>query len=173
MRKLGIGIFAVTFCFTVLVGVPKVQEMSHLKTECLELRKSNSENQSELDNIQEQIDSEKGTIDSLRKTKTNPYDLQKASKAIEGIKGVKIKAVDAYNSSIESGNVLVKTIKDSKGLAKLNSDVNLLDYKLSADDVNTAVNKINALKLNVTSLSIDKAKGTIDLSVKFIGGEME
>ena len=54
MRKLGIGIFAVSFCFTLVFGVPKMQEMTHLKTECSELRKSNSENQSELDNIQEQ-----------------------------------------------------------------------------------------------------------------------
>ena len=71
------------------------------------------------------------------------------------------------------GNVLVKTIKGSKDLAKLNSDVNLLDYKLSADNIDEAVNGINALKLNVTSFSIDKAKKTIDLSVKFIGGEEE
>ena len=68
---------------------------------------------------------------------------------------------------------LVKTIKGSKDLAKLNSDVNLLDYKLSADNIDEAVNGINALKLNVTSFSIDKAKKTIDLSVKFIGGEEE
>ena len=48
-----------------------MQEMTHLKTECSELRKSNSENQSELDNIQEQIDAEKDTINSIRKTKIN------------------------------------------------------------------------------------------------------
>ena len=95
------------------------------------------------------------------------------SNSIKEIKGVKIKSVDAYNSSSDGGNVLVKTIKGSKDLAKLNSDVNLLDYKLSADNIDEAVNGINALKLNVTSLSIDKAKKTIDLSVKFIGGEEE
>ena len=167
MRKLGIGIFAVSFCFTLVFGVPKMQEMTHLKTECSELRKSNSENQSELDNIQEQID----TINSIRKTKSSPYDLKEVSKNLQKIKGVKIESVDAYNSSDESGNVLVKTFKNPKGLAKLTSDVNLLDYKLKIDDVDKTVSAINALKLNVTSMSIDKAGKKIDLSVKFIGGD--
>ena len=170
MRKLGIGIFAVTFCFTAFFGLPKMGTVSHLKTDCIELRKSASENQSELDNVKEQIEEE---INGLRNAENNPYDLQEVSKSLKGIKGVKIKSVDAYNSSSDGGNVLVKTIKGSKDLAKLNSDVNLLDYKLSADNSDEAVNGINALKLNVTSLSIDKAKKTIDLSVKFIGGEEE
>ena len=171
MRKLGIGIFAVSFCFTLVFGVPKMQEMTHLKTECSELRKSNSENQSELDNIQEQIDAEKDTINSIRKTKSSPYDLKEVSKNLQKIKGVKIESADAYNSSDESGNVLVKTFKNPKGLAKLTSDVNLLDYKLKIDDVDKTVSAINALKLNVTSMSIDKAGKKIDLSVKFIGGD--
>ena len=117
MRKLGIGIFAVTFCFTAFFGLPKMRTVAHLKTDCIELRKSASENQSELDNVKEQIES-----------------------------GIKIKSVDAYNSSSDGGNVLVKTIKGSKDLAKLNSDVNLLDYKLSADNIDEAVKGINELK---------------------------
>lgn len=173
MRKLGIGIFAVTFCFTAFFGLPKMRTVAHLKTDCIELRKSASENQSELDNVKEQIESEKEEINGLRNAENSPYDLQEVSNSIKGIKGIKIKSVDAYNSSSDGGNVLVKTIKGSKDLAKLNSDVNLLDYKLSADNIDEAVNGINALKLNVTSFSIDKAKKTIDLSVKFIGGEEE
>lgn len=171
MRKLGIGIFAVSFCFTLVVGVPKMQEMTHLKTECIELRKSNSENQSELDNIQEQIDTEKDTINGIRNSQSNPYDLKDVSKNLQKIKGVKIESIDAYNSSDESGNVLVKTFKNLKGLDKLTSDANLLDYKLKVDDVDKTVNEINALKLNVTSMSIDKSNKKIDLSVKFIGGD--
>ena len=66
---------------------------------------------------------------------------------------------------------MVKTFKNPKGLAKLTSDVNLLDYKLKIDDVDETVSAINALKLNVTSMSIDKAGKKIDLSVKFIGGD--
>ena len=47
----------------------------------------------------------------------------------------------------------------------------LLDYKLKIDDVDKTVSAINALKLNVISMSIDKAGKKIDLSVKFIGGD--
>ena len=114
---------------------------------------------------------EKDTINSIRKTKSSPYDLKEVSKNLQKIKGVKIESVDAYNSSDESGNVLVKTFKNPKGLVKLTSDVNLLDYKLKIDDVDKTVSAINALKLNVTSMSIDKAGKKIDLSVKFIGGD--
>ena len=46
MRKLGIGIFEVTFCFTAFFGLPKMRTVAHLKTDCIELRKSASENQS-------------------------------------------------------------------------------------------------------------------------------
>ena len=129
MRKLGIGIFAVTFCFTAFFGLPKMRTVAHLKTDCIELRKSASENQSELDHVTEQIESEK----------------EEVSNSIKGIKGIKIKSVDAYNSSSDGGNVLVKTIKGSKDLAKLNSDVNLLDYKLSGDNIVEEFNGINAL----------------------------
>ena len=148
-----------------------MQEMTHLKTECIELRKSNSENQSELDNIQEQINAEKETINSLRNTKSNPYDLKEVSKNLKKIDGVTIKSIDAYNSSSEGGNVLVKTLKSTKGLAKLTDDINLLNYKIKANDVDKAVNAINALKLNVTSMSVDKEGKQIDLSVKFVGGD--
>lgn len=170
MRKLGIGIFAVTLCFTAIVGLPKMQEVSRLKTEYITLQQSNSQNQSELDNLQKEIDSEKSKLDDQRKTKSNPYDLHAVTKSLKKIDGVEIKSVDAYNSSDDAGNVLIKTFKSTKGLAKLTSEANMLDYKIKAKDVNKAVQGINALKLNVLSMSIDKEHGTIDLSVKFVGG---
>lgn len=171
MKKLGIGIFAVTFCFTAVIGIPKIQEVSHLKTEYEQLQKSASQNQSELDDIENQIDSAKNTIQKSRKVSNNPYDFKKVTTSLNQIHGVKINSIDAYNSSSDSGNVLIKTFKSTKSLDKLTSDANLLDYKIKASNINKVVNGINALKLNVVSMAIDKENGTIDLSVKFVGGE--
>lgn len=171
MRKFGIIVFAVTFCFTAVVGIPKMQEVHHLKTECINLQQSNSQNQSELDNIQKQVAEEKSKLEDARKASNNPYDTKAVTDSIKKLEGVQIKSVDVYNSSEDAGNVLIKTIKGSKGLAKLDPEANLLDYKLTTKNVDKTVKGIAALKLNVTSMNVNKEKGSIDLSVKFVGGE--
>ena len=88
MRKLGIGIFAVTFCFTAFFGLPKMRTVALIKTDCKELRKSARENHSERDNVKEQIESEKEEINGLRNAENIPYDLQEVSKSLKGIKGI-------------------------------------------------------------------------------------
>lgn len=171
MRKAGIIILVISLGITAILGVPKIREVSELQTEYYELQDNVNENGDELENLQTELSQEKNEINSIRNSNVNPYSINEVTELISGIPSVKIESIDAYNYSDESGNILIKTFTDTGELSTLDPDINFINYKITTDDVNSTLKAIDDFKLYITSLNVNNKDNSVDLSVRFIGGE--
>lgn len=168
MRKAGFVILAVTIIFTVITGVPKIQNANELKNEYASINASLSESNDALQSAKTELTEKQDQINSLRNSDVNPYSALEVTSKILSIPGIQNYTFDAYNSSETSGDVLIRTFTSSDELT-FSSDINLINYKITASDITSFLNTLESYQLDVTSLAVHD-QNIVDFSVKFIGG---
>lgn len=168
MRKAGFVILAVTIIFTVIAGVPKIQNAMELKNEYETVNASLNESKDALQSAKTELTEKQDQINSLRNSDVNPYSALEVTSKILSIQGIQNYTFDAYNSSETSGDVLIRTFTSADELT-FSSDINLINYKITVNDVTSFLNTLESYQLDVTSLAVHD-QNIIDFSVKFIGG---
>lgn len=169
--KVGIGIVVVSLGVSSVLGIPKIKQLSGLHSSYIELQNNIETNRNSIEQISSDLESEQEKIAEVRSSDSNPYSIEEVTKQIKKLSGTSITSIDVYNSSNDSGDVLLQTLNKASGVETLTSDSNMLVYHLKVKEVKKVVREIGDLKIYASNLISDADKDTIDLTVRFVGGE--
>lgn len=109
-------------------------------------------------------------VEQAREGLVSLSDKTALSQAILDVDGVTLNSITARKLDPSGDSVNIATVTDIASVDSFTGAINSIEYNITADDINAAVVKLEALKLGYESFEVYPGSKIIILRVLFTGG---